>query len=119
MRRFCSDDVEGWARTFVALGTSLLIGAANAQTPPVVPSEASPGVLQDQLRRTAPGPSAPVTLPALPPALDTVPPTGAESIRLTVRDIQLSGNTVIPTVELEPAWRPLLGQEQPLTAIYA
>ena len=69
---------------------------AMAQPTPPVPPQVSPGVLQQQLRRLVPEPSitdrAPTPIPA--PAF-TYPP-GAEAIRLTVRKVELSGNTAIP-----------------------
>ncbi len=97
-----------------ALTTSL----AHAQLPPTVPSPATPGVLQEQLRRAAPQLPAEVQLPALPPTQSPQLPAGVEDVRIVVNAVELSGNTVIPTTELAPAWADMLGREQPLAAVY-
>jgi len=92
--------------------------AASGQVPPVVPPQATPGVLQEQLRRAAPLPPAEVQLPALPPAQAPQLPAGIEDVQVLVRSVELSGNTVIPTAELESSWAGMLGREQPLAAVY-
>ena len=104
----------------MALGgyAALTCLAASGQVPPVVPPEASPGVLQEQLRRAAPQPPAEIRLPALPPAPAAQLPAGVEGVQVQIRAVELSGNTVIPTAELEANWAGMLGREQPLAAVY-
>lgn len=104
----------------MALGgcAALTCVAASGQIPPVVPPEATPGVLQEQLRRAAPQPPADVQLPAPPPAPAAPLPPGVEGVQVQIRSVELSGNTVIPTAELESNWAGMLGREQPLAAVY-
>lgn len=94
-------------------------GAATAQ----VPAEVSPGVLQEQLRRIAPAPApAPageVSLPALPDPAPGRPPPGAENVQVTVRSVEVSGNTVVATADMAEAWAGLAGRQVSLAAIYA
>ncbi|MEA3023503.1 MAG: hypothetical protein QOK01_2355, partial [Alphaproteobacteria bacterium] len=48
----------------------------------------------------------------------TAPPSGAERIMLTVRDICIKGATVYSTEELAPLYRDLIGHKIPIQALY-
>jgi hemolysin activation/secretion protein len=48
----------------------------------------------------------------------TAPPSGAERIMLTVRDICIKGATVYSPDQLAPLYRDLIGQKVPLQALY-
>jgi len=48
----------------------------------------------------------------------TAPPSGAERIMLTVRDICIKGATVYSAEELAPLYRDLIGRKVPLQALY-
>jgi hemolysin activation/secretion protein len=48
----------------------------------------------------------------------TAPPSGAERIMLTVRDICIKGATVYSTDELAPLYRDLIGHKVPVQALY-
>ncbi|MDM0053043.1 ShlB/FhaC/HecB family hemolysin secretion/activation protein [Variovorax sp. J22R115] len=89
-----------------------------AQPLPPVPPQATPGVLQQQLRRMVPEPSITDKAPTPIPVPAFTYPSGAEAIRLTVRTVELSGNTAIPTAELAPNWADMTDREVPATAIY-
>lgn len=104
----------------IALGScaALTCLAAGAQVPPVVPPQVTPGVLQEQLRRAAPLPPADVQLPTLPPMQTPQLPAGIEDVQILVRAVELSGNSVIPTSELEANWAGMLDRELPLAAVY-
>jgi hemolysin activation/secretion protein len=91
---------------------------AAAQPVPVLPPEVSPGVLQDQLRRLSPQPPSDTRSLSSPVVPRTVRPQGAETRRVTIRAVELSGNTAIPTAQLASAWSELVGREQPASAVY-
>lgn len=106
------------SRAFMS-AAALVSALASAQQVPPVPSPATPGVLQDQLRRDiTPRRAEGVQLPALPPAEAMTAPAGSEAVRIVVREVRVMGNSAIPTSELEPAWRDMLGTDRPLAAVY-
>lgn len=116
---FVARPSRGRSGSAFVLAIALCTPFAGAQQVPLVPPQATPGVLQDQLRREITPPRAEgVQLPALPPAQPLVAPAGSESVRVVVREVQVSGNTAVPTSELEPAWRDMLGADRPLSAVY-
>lgn len=85
---------------------------------PTVPSEVSPGVLQDQLRRSVPVPPMAVQVPSVPPEQALVRPPGADSIRLVVRDVVVDGSRVIGAADMAPLWQDMLGRDVTLSAVY-
>lgn len=107
--------VSAPVRVALLAGVYGLFGTAMAQ----VPAEVSPGVLQEQLRRAAPQPPADVQLPALPAPAPSRPPPGSENVQVTVRSVEITGNTVVSTADMAAAWAPLTGKEVPLASIYA
>lgn len=107
-----------WIRLAGGGCTAMVWVLASAQPVPAAPPQVSPGVLQQQLRRLAPDPSATDRAPASIAAPVAVYPPGAESARVTVRRVELGGNTVISTAELAPAWEEIPNRELPVTAIY-
>lgn len=103
----------------VSIGLAVGMHAALAQAP-IVPPQATPGVLQEQLRRdVTPQRPTEILLPALPPNTPSQPPPDSDNVLFTVRAVELTGNTVIPTTELAPQWSALVGQEVRLTQVYA
>lgn len=118
MFNYYTNEARGLFHPALASCIALACSVAFAQVPPVVPPQVTPGVLQEQLRRAAPQPSGEVQLPALQPAQTPALPPGFEGVQVVVRSVELTGNTVIPTAELEPTWSDMLGREQPLAAVY-
>ena len=64
-----------------------------------------------------PGPSLSDQAPAVVPPTVSYPP-GADAAKVTVRRVELSGNTAILTAELAPHWDGMIDRELPATAIY-
>jgi hemolysin activation/secretion protein len=104
----------GECRLFAALATLLLFlpVAAVAQ----VPSSEQPGRERDRFveppqPRAQPGGGV-ISLPS------TTAPPGAESIRLTISRVVVTGATVYPDAEFAPLYADMLGGEVTLAAVY-
>src|SRR5262245_28462705 len=102
----------GLIRTFAVLALTLL--------PVCAVAEVSRGDLPGRERARFVEPAAPRARPGgdsiSPPS--TVAPGGAESIRLTISRVVITGATVYDAAELAPLYADLIGPEVPLTAIY-
>jgi hemolysin activation/secretion protein len=104
----------GKCRLWAALALVLLPVAAAAQG---VPPGAAPGREREQLVPTIQGPraqpgGATITLPS------TVAPPGAESIKLTISRIVITGATVYAEADFAPLYADLVGGEVSLAAVY-
>lgn len=102
----------------MALQMGAMVGPlAGAQTP----GGFTPGQVEDTLPRPelrpAPPPSA-LPEPVEPPASAPVTPPGAEAPRVTVREFQFVGNTVLSDAELKGLLAPYLGQALTLEELY-
>src|SRR6266545_3893156 len=96
--------------------TLAILGIPVAAVAQGVPGSALPGRERQQFET----PQAPRAQPrgsviALP---STVAPAGAESIKLTIRGIRITGSTVYSDADLEPLYADLLDREVPLQAVY-
>jgi hemolysin activation/secretion protein len=96
--------------------TLAILGIPAAAVAQGVPGSALPGRERQQFET----PQAPRAQPrgsviALP---STVAPAGAESIKLTIRGIRITGSTVYSDADLEPLYADLLDREVPLQAVY-
>ena len=96
----------------MAVVVGIPMAAAAAQIPP---SE-QPG--RERQRFTEP--PAPLSKPIGPTITlpSSVPPTGAASIKLVVRDVRVSGSTVYSASALRPLYADLLGRQVSLAAVY-
>jgi hemolysin activation/secretion protein len=99
-----------------AAATLAILGMPVAAVAQVVPGSAQPGRERQQVET----PRAPLAQPrggviALP---STVAPAGAESVKLTIRAIRITGSTVYSDEDLEPLYRDLIDREVPLQAVY-
>lgn len=94
---------------------ALLPALAAAQGIPLPPS-LDPNRLEQRFDQ----PPTPQSLPELemPEPEKAPPPKDAERITLTLKEIQLSGNTVYSTEELGELWRSLLGRLVTLADLY-
>src|ERR1041384_4589592 len=104
----------GKCRPWGAVALVLLPVAAAAQG---VPPGAAPGREREQLVPTVQGPraqpgGATITLPS------TVAPPGAESIKLTISRIVITGATVYAEADFAPLYADLVGGEVSLAAVY-
>jgi hemolysin activation/secretion protein len=95
------------------LAVMFLPAAAFAQ---LVPSSEQPGRERERFIQ----PSPPRALPAGPAVIlpSTEPPSGAEKIRLTIRDICVHGSTIYTKEQLAPLWADVVGKAVPLQAVY-
>src|SRR5438270_263473 len=105
--------VPGRCRLLAVLALLFLPVAAVAQ---VIPPGAQPGrererFVEPPAPRAQPG-GATITLPS------TVAPAGAESIKLTVSRVIVTGATVYSDADFAPLYADLIGGEVPLAAIY-
>lgn len=82
----------------------------------VIPSSEQPG--RERERFVMPGP--PRAQPGAPPVIlpSSEPPSGAERIRLTIRDVCIHGTTVYTREQLAPLYADMIGQDVPLQAVY-
>jgi hemolysin activation/secretion protein len=96
-----------------ALASTLLPIAASAQ---VLPRSDLPG--RERERFVTPPP--PLAQPGGPVVVlpSTAPPTGAEKIKVNVRDICIKGATVYTKDQLAPLYADLVGHDVPVQAIY-
>src|SRR5437868_9848491 len=106
--------VPGRCRLLAVLALLFLPVTAVAQ---VIPPGAQPGREREQLAPPVQGPraqpgGATITLPS------TVAPAGAESIRLTVSLVVITGATVYSDEDFAPLYADLIGGEVSLAAIY-
>ena len=104
----------GRGRLLAVLALLFLPVTAVAQ---VIPPGAQPGREREQLAPPAPGPQArpvgdTISLPS------TVAPAGAESIKLTIGRVVITGATVYSEADLAPLYADLVGAEVPLAAVY-
>ena len=105
----------GGCRLLAVLAMLLLPVTAVAQ---VIPPGAQPGREREQLVPPVAGPQRParaaptITLPS------TVAPAGAESIRLTISRVVVTGATVYSDADLAPLYADLIGGEVSLAAVY-
>jgi hemolysin activation/secretion protein len=102
----------GACRLFAVLATLLLPVTAVAQVPP---SE-QPGRERDRFVEPPQARAQPsagvISLPS------TTAPPGAESIRLTISKVIVTGATVYPDAEFAPLYADMLGGEVTLSAVY-
>jgi len=93
---------------------ALLTTAAGAQ---VIPPSELPGRQRERFVE----PPAPLAQPGGPAITlpSTVAPKGAEKVTVHVRGVHIVGSTVYSVEDLEPLYADLLGEDVPLTAIYA
>ena len=102
----------GACRLFAVLATLLLPVTAVAQVPP---SE-QPGRERDRFVEPPQARAQPsagvISLPS------TTAPPGAESIRLTISKVVVTGATVYPDAEFAPLYADMLGGEVTLAAVY-
>src|SRR5215210_6949569 len=106
--------VAGRGRCLAVLALLFLPVTAVAQ---VIPPGAQPGREREQLAPPMQGPQArpgggTITLPS------TVAPAGAESIKLTIGRVVITGATVYSEADLAPLYADLIGAEVPLAAVY-
>jgi hemolysin activation/secretion protein len=104
--------VPGRCRLLAVLAFLFLPAVAVAQ---VIPPSEQPGRERERFREpTAPRaqPGGTISLPS------TVAPAGAESIRLTVSRVVITGATVYSEADLAPLYADLLGGEVSLAAVY-
>src|SRR5256714_14157587 len=104
--------VPGRCRLLAVLALLFLPVTAVAQ---VIPPGAQPGREREQLAPPVQGPraqpgGATITLPS------TVAPAGAESIKLTVSRVVITGATVYTEADLAPLYADLIGGEASLAA---
>ena len=78
------------------------------------------GDLPGRVRERFITPPPPLAQPGGPAIVlpSTAPPSGAERIMLTVRDVCIKGATVYSAEELAPLYRDLIGRKVPLQALY-
>src|SRR3954447_26033090 len=105
----------GRGRLLAVLALLFLPVTAVAQ---VIPPGAQPGRGGEQLAPPVQGPQArpgggTITLPS------TVAPDGAESIKLTIGRVVISGASVYSEADLAPLYPALIGGEVSLAAVYA
>jgi hemolysin activation/secretion protein len=96
-----------------ALASTLLPIAASAQVP-------RGGDLPGRERERFVTPPPPLAQPGGPVVVlpSTAPPTGAEKIKVNVRDICIKGATVYTKDQLAPLYADLVGHDVPVQAIY-
>jgi hemolysin activation/secretion protein len=82
----------------------------------VVPASELPGRERERFEQ----PRAPLSRPGAPVVSlpSTVAPEGAETLKVTVRGVRITGATVYGAQDFEPLYRDLIGREVPVTAIY-
>src|SRR5512138_3375612 len=103
----------GLIRACAVLALMLLPVCAAAEVVP--PSELPGRERQRFVEPTAPRAQVSGDSISLP---STVAPAGAESIRLTVSRVVVSGASVYDAAEFAPLYADLIGPEIPLTAVY-
>ena len=102
----------GSIRTFAALTLALLPVCAVAEVSRGdLPGRERERFVEPPAARAQPGGDS-ISLPS------TVAPAGAESIKLTVSRVVVSGATVYDAAEFAPLYADLIGPEIPLTAVY-
>jgi hemolysin activation/secretion protein len=105
--------VPGRCRLLAVLAFLFLPAVAVAQ---VIPPSEQPGRERERFREPTPPAARPrgetITLPS------TVAPAGAESIRLTVARVVVTGATVYSEADLAPLYADLIGGEVSLAAVY-
>jgi hemolysin activation/secretion protein len=109
--------VSGRAICIVAVLAAVVPFAAVAQ---VTPQVLRGGDLPGRERQRFITPPPPLAQPGGPAIVlpSTAPPSGAERIMLTVRDICIKGSTVYSADELAPLYRDLIGHKVPIQALY-
>jgi hemolysin activation/secretion protein len=98
----------------LVVGMPLVAHAQRVQ----IPSTAQPGTPERQLQQL-PEPAKPVAGATSSLELpETAAPAGAQDIRFTLKQVVISGNTQIPTPELQSYAKPLLDHEISLAQFY-
>lgn len=93
----------------VLLCGALAAGAARAQAP-------AAGQLE---REFAPPPALPAGEgPSVPATPRQQPPPDADQVRFTLRQVEVTGNTVLPALEVAAAWAPLKDREVSLADVF-
>jgi hemolysin activation/secretion protein len=92
--------------------------SALAQQRPPIPPAAEPGVAERQLQRL-PEPAKPQPGAASQPGLpETAAPAGAKDIHFTLKALAITGNTQIPSAELQSYAAPLMNHDISLEQLY-
>ncbi len=105
-------------------------GGAHAQSAPTPDLTPSPNLVLAQTvpptveprdpRRDLLAPERQTPFPELDvPAYRGVVPPGAERVRFTLADVQITGNTVFSRGDFDPVFAPIIGQEIALDQLYA
>lgn len=105
--------VSARAVLIAALATTLLPVAASAQA-------LQPGDLPGRERERFVTPPMPLSQPRGPVIVlpSAAPPSGAERIKVNVRDICIRGSTVYSKEQLAPLYAELIGHDVPVQALY-
>ena len=105
--------MRGRVGCILAVLATLLSASAYGQ---VIPPSEQPGRERERFLEPRP----PLAQPGAPPVIlpSSEPPSGAEAIRIHIRDVCIRGSTVYTREQLAPLYADMVGQEVPLIAIY-